>query len=106
MLRKLAINQQVADLRKRGVFGELFDGIAAIPENPLFAVDERDGALARTGVSESRIESNDAGLRTQAGDIDSDFSFCAGHDREFIVLPVQTEFGTFHTPDPSPDVAE
>ena len=52
---KLAVNQQVADFRKRRVLGELLDGIAAVAENTFLAVDERDHAFARSRVSEPGI---------------------------------------------------
>ena len=52
---QLAVAQQPRDFEKGRLFGELFDRIAAIAENSLVAVDERDRALARCRVHERGI---------------------------------------------------
>jgi hypothetical protein len=47
---QFALQQQVSDLQEGAVFGQLFDGIASIPQNPVLAVEIGDGALAGRGI--------------------------------------------------------
>ena len=53
--RQLAVAQQPRDLEERRLLGELLDRIAAIAQDALVAVDERDRALARRRVHERGI---------------------------------------------------
>jgi hypothetical protein len=43
---ELAVNEQVTDLEKVGLLGQLFDRNAAVSENASFAVEKGDRALA------------------------------------------------------------
>ena len=61
--RQLAVAQQPRDLEEGRLLGELLDRVAAIAENALVAVDERDRALARRGVHERRIVASSARIR-------------------------------------------
>jgi hypothetical protein len=47
---ELALQDQVGDLEMGAALGELLDGVAAVSEDPLVAVDVRDGAAGRCGV--------------------------------------------------------
>ena len=55
LVRQFAVEEQVGDLEVGALFGQLFDGISPVPQDPLVAVDERDLALARRGVHEGGI---------------------------------------------------
>ena len=46
LVRQLAVQQQVADLQEVGFLGQLLNGIAAIQQDALVAVDVGDLALA------------------------------------------------------------
>jgi hypothetical protein len=53
--RKLAPDEQPRYLGEGGVGRDLLDRLAAIAEDPLLAVDVRDGALARRGAAEAGV---------------------------------------------------
>ena len=53
--RQLAAHQEIRDLEERPLLGELLDRIAAIPEDPLIAVDEGDRAARGRRVHEGRV---------------------------------------------------
>ena len=53
--RQLAVQQEVCDLRKGGVLGQLLDGIAAVFEDSLVTVDVGDSAAAGGRVDKPRI---------------------------------------------------
>ena len=60
--RQLAVAQQPRDLEEGRLLGELLDRVAAIAQDALVAVDERDGAPARRGVHERRVVAHQAEL--------------------------------------------
>src|SRR6185503_181922 len=62
LARQLAVTQQPRDLEESGLVRELLDGIAAIPQDALVAVDERDRALARRCVHEGGVVRHQAEL--------------------------------------------
>jgi len=53
--REFAMQQQVRDLKKSAALGQNFNGISAIAQDALVAVNVGDGTLARRRVHESRI---------------------------------------------------
>jgi len=53
--RQLAMEQQVGGLEKRALLGKLLDRIAAVAQDALVAVDERDRAAACRGVHERGV---------------------------------------------------
>src|SRR5712691_1569005 len=53
--RQLASEEEIRDLEERRLLGELLDRIAAIPEDPLVAVDEGDRAPGGRRVHEGRV---------------------------------------------------
>jgi hypothetical protein len=53
--RQLAVQEQVRDLEVARLLGQLLDGVAAVLEDALVAVDEGDGAPAVRGVEERRV---------------------------------------------------
>ena len=54
------MDQQVGDLEEVGLLGQLLDGVAAVLEDALLAVDEGDRALARGGVDEAGVVGREA----------------------------------------------
>ncbi len=70
--RQLAVEQQVADLGKGRMLGDLLDRVTAVAQDALFAVDEGDRALAAAGVAVAVVERDRGRLRAQAGNVDAD----------------------------------
>ena len=57
---QFAVQQQIRGFQVRALLRQLFDGIAAIPQNALVAVDVADAAAAGGGVDEGRIVGDQA----------------------------------------------
>ncbi len=60
--RQGAVHQEVGDLEEVGLLGQLLDGVAAVLEDPLLAVDEGDGAAAGGGVHEAGVVDREPGF--------------------------------------------
>src|SRR6185295_3204715 len=60
--RQLALQEQVGRLQERALLRELLDRVAAVVEDALVPVDERDAALAGGGVGESRVVGHETGV--------------------------------------------
>jgi hypothetical protein len=69
--RQLPVDQEIGDLEEGALRGELLDRDAAVAQDPLLAVDERDRAATRAGVRIAGIERDVAGLRAQRADVDA-----------------------------------
>ena len=69
--RQFAVQQQIADLQKVGMFGQLVDRIAAIQQDALVAVDEGDVAFAAGGRGEAGIVGEDVRLAVELADVDN-----------------------------------
>ena len=82
--RQLAVEQQVADLEKMRLLGELLDRVAAVQELALVAVDVGDRALAGAGRGEARVEGEDAAFGVEPADIDD-----VGPDRALVDRQVE-----------------
>ena len=67
---KLAVEQEVAGLEEVAVLRQLFDGIAAIEQNALIAVDVGDLGLAASGRCVSGIVREHPGLGVELADVD------------------------------------
>ena len=67
--RQLAVDQQVGDLEEGGLLGQLLDGVAAVLQDALVAVDVGDGAAAGGGVDEAGVVDRQAGLRPRRTDL-------------------------------------
>ena len=93
--RQRALGQQVCDLDEVGPFGELIDRVAAVPENALLTVDERDRALARPRVQAARVQRDVARLLPQRFHIDGALSFAAHDDVEFDGLVPEVQYSLF-----------
>ena len=64
------------------MFGQLVDGIAAIEQDALVAVDEGDVAFGRGGGGEAGIVGEDVRLVVELADVDDIGALGAGKDRE------------------------
>ena len=85
--RKVAVNQQVGRLQIRTLFGKLFDGIAAVAQDSLIAVDKRHGAPARSGVHERGVVGHQAEVIRPGLDLtEVEGPDRVVFDREFILL--------------------
>ena len=71
-------------LDKRAVFGQLFDGNPAVPQNAFFAVHEGDGRLAGAGIGVAGIKRQQAGFLLQAGNVDAHLALRPDDDGQFI----------------------
>jgi len=83
---QLAVQQQIRDLKKRALFGELFDGVAAIEQHALVAIDEGDVTLAATGGGVARVVGEIAQIAVERADIDQIRPMRAAAHRCFALL--------------------
>ena len=92
--RQLAVQQQVADLEEVGLLRQLFDGIAAIEQDALVAVDVGDAGRAVGRRCEARIVGEAAGVAVQPADVD-DVRTDGSRSHRHLGLPVaaQRQFG-------------
>jgi len=70
LVGQLAVEQEEADLEKVALFGELFDGIAAVEQHTLLSVDVGDRAGAARGRGEAGVVGEVAQLRRQGTDVE------------------------------------
>src|SRR5574337_1756032 len=68
--RQFAVQQKTGDLKKAAFFGELFDGVAAVQEHSVLAVDVGDLAFAAGRGYETRVKGEDAMIFVQGGDVE------------------------------------
>ena len=73
------------------MFGEIADGIAAILQHALVAIDEGDVGFGRGGRGEAGIVGEDIGLVVELADVDDIGALGAGKDRQLIILAVIVE---------------
>ena len=85
-LGQLAVDQQVGHLHEGGVLGEVLDGVAAVAQDALVAVDERDGRLGVRRVHEARVVGDVAGLLQERGDVDAVVALCGVLDAQVQAL--------------------
>ena len=85
-IRQLAEHQQVRGLRKRRVLGQFLDRVAAVAQDALLAVDERDAARARAGVRVPVVERDQPRLRPQLRDVHRALVFRTHDHRKIVAL--------------------
>jgi hypothetical protein len=83
LVRKFAVDEQVSRLDEGRAFGELFDGDAAITQDALVAVDERDRAPRRRRVHEGGIERHVPRFRSERSNVDRLLAFGSDDERRF-----------------------
>src|ERR1043166_4857072 len=85
--RELAVKQQVSDFEIRALLSELIDGIAAVFEDPLVAIDKGDAALAGSSIHERRIVSHQSEIVVRDFDLAQIHRlYCAVLDWELILF--------------------
>ena len=67
--RQFAVDDQIRRLEEDRFTGEVLDAVAAVTQDPLFAVDEGDIADARPGVGKPVVERDVARLIPQRADV-------------------------------------
>jgi hypothetical protein len=67
---------------------EVLDRVAAVAQDALVAVDERDRRLARARVAVAVVERDVAGLRAELADVDGRLVLRTDHHGQFDGLPV------------------
>ena len=68
--RQLAVQEQIAGLHEGAMLGKLIDGIAAIEQHALSAIDEGDFRFTARRRGKARIVSEVASLGIKRGDVD------------------------------------
>ena len=74
LARQFAVENEVSGLEEGGLLGELLNGVAAIAQNALLAVDVGDLRLAGRRVDESGVDHDVAGLVEQTPDAVTDLA--------------------------------
>jgi hypothetical protein len=69
-VRQVAVEQQVAGVEEVALLRQLLDGVAAVQQFTLVAVDVCDGAVAGRCAQEARVVGELAGLRVELADVD------------------------------------
>jgi hypothetical protein len=106
--RQVAVQQQVAGLKEGGMFGQFADGIAAIFQDALVAIDESNFAFGRGGGGEAGVVGEDVGLVVELADVHDIGALGAGIDREVVALALigqagrtrRLDLALFHAPFP------
>ena len=70
LVGQLPVQQQVAGFQEVAVLGQLFDGVAAVQQLALVAIDVGDGGLAGGGREEARVIREHASLGIELADVD------------------------------------
>ena len=95
VVRQLSMQKQIANGEERGVFGQLIDGVAAIQQLALVAVDESNLAGAIGGRGEARIVGEAAGLFVEMGNVHDVGANRARADRHIDGFAVERKFGRY-----------
>jgi hypothetical protein len=72
---------------------ELLDGDAAVAEDAFLAIDEGDRGLARAGIGEPVVESDEPGLGPELRDVHPELVLGTADDREFDLSAVVLKYG-------------
>src|SRR5579871_6433331 len=83
---QFAVEQQIAGLQEAGMFGEVGNGIAAILEHTLVAIDEGDVGLGGGGGGEAGVVGEDVRLVIELADVHHIGALGARKDRQFVIL--------------------
>ena len=88
---QFTIEQQVGDLQEGGLLGQLVDGITAVVQDTLFAIEEGDGAGGGARVLVPVVQRDVAAHIAQLADVDGLLAFATDIDREFVRLAIQND---------------
>ena len=86
LVRQLAVQQEVADLDEVRFRGQLLDGVAAVEQHALVAVDVGDARGAVGGRGEARIVGEAAGVAVEPADVDHVRADAARSHRQMRLL--------------------
>ena len=89
---KLAKDQKICSLDKCRFLGEFLDGITAIAQNTVFAVEIRDATRRGARVAKPRVEGDVARFTAQLANIDRPLVLCSNHDVEIVLFSVKDQF--------------
>ena len=93
LVRQFAVEQQIAGLQEAGMLGQIGDGIAAILQHALVAIDEGDVGLGRSGRGEAGIVGEDVRLVVELADVHDIGALGARKDGEFVILAFVIQAG-------------
>ena len=87
--RQLAVEDQIGHLEERAVLGQILDGVAAMQQHALVAVDEGDVRAAARGGGEAGVVSEHPRLAVQLANVDHVGAERALEDRKIGRLAVR-----------------
>ena len=93
--RQFAVEQEIGDLEEMRLRGQLLDGISAVEQLALVAINIGDRALAGPGGGIAGIEGEDAALRIEPADVDDVRTDGSVIDREVERLVSDRQFCGF-----------
>ena len=88
--RQFTVNQEPGGFGEGCLFGKVFDAVAAVTQNSLFAVHVSDGAAGATGIQVAVIQGHQAGFLAEFADVETVFVFSTFNNRELDALSVVT----------------
>ena len=86
--RELTVNQEPRRFGERRLFGEIFDGVASVTENALFAIHVGDGALGAARVQVAVIQRDQSRFLAEGTDVETVFVLGAFNHGELEALSV------------------
>ncbi len=89
---QLVVQEQVGHLDEQAARGQVLDGVAAVQEQPLVAVQVGDRAAAGGGVLVAGVEHGVAGVLQEAADVDGPVALHPFDDRQLVASPVDDQF--------------
>ena len=81
--RQVAVDEKPGDFKVGRVLSDVLNGVAAITQDALVTVDERDRTLCRRRVHETQVQGGESGLFHEGGNIDAVAAVDATDDRKF-----------------------
>ena len=76
---EFSVNQEPRGLGEGRLLGKIFDGVASVAEDALFAVNKRNGALGAARVQVAVIQRDKPGILAQRADVEAVFALGTFH---------------------------
>ena len=92
LIREFTVNQEPCGLRERRLFSEILDGITAIAQNSLFAIDVCDGTLGTTGIEVTVVQRDQSSILAEFAYIKTMFVFSTSYNGKFVLLSVVIQY--------------